>query len=398
MKKYKQIQIKRREADAIKRGYPLILKDAVDRLDSFIKEGDLLRLIDEQNNYIATAYYGVQNKGIGWVLARNETERVDETFFNNKITAAITARDPFFADKKTTAFRVFNGEGDDIGGLSIDYYAGYYLIQWYSEGIYCFRDIIYKVLENAPNYIGIYEKKRFDHQGQYMEQDDFVQGKEAVFPLIIKENGMNYAVNLNDGAMTGIFLDQRNVRQLIREKYASKKNILNTFSYTGAFSIAALHGGANKTVNIDLAKRSLEMTREQMEVNDFDPEHEEIRVMDVFNYFKYARRHELAYDVVILDPPSFARSKKFTFSTAKDYPALLKDAIAITKKDGVIIASTNNASFNMRVFKGFIDKGFKLAKRRYEIKEEQSLPSDFKTSKNYPEFNYLKVVFIKVIS
>lgn len=390
-----ELKLIKKDETKIKRGYPLIMKDAVIGLESLKKEGTLFKLLDQDNQFLAIAYYGIQNKGIGWVLTRNEKETIDHSFFKRKIDKALKRREAYFLDPNTTAFRVFNNDGDDIGGLTIDYYAGYYLINWYSEGIYSFREEIYQALQDAKNYQGIYEKKRFDTKGAYIEQDDFVMGKEATFPLIIKENGMNYAVNLNDGAMTGIFLDQRDVRQLIREKYAKNKTILNTFSYTGAFSVAALHGGATKTINVDLAKRSKSMTKEQFSVNGFDSAKEEIRVMDVFNYFRYAKRHELTFDMVILDPPSFARSKKYTFSTAKDYPALISDAIAITKKNGIIVASTNNASFGMRKFKQFIDKGFKDSHTKYKILEEKSLPNDFRTNKEYPESNYLKVVFLQ---
>ena len=371
------------------------MKDSLIDSKQLTKEGTLFKLLDTSNNYIATAYYGLQNKGIGWVLSRNEKETIDSPFFKAKITEGLKKRDNFYSNPETTAFRVFNSEGDGIGGVTIDYYAGYYLIDWYSEGIYSYRKDIYDVLKNAQNYQGIYEKKRFDKQGKYIEQDDFVMGERAEFPLIIKENGMNYAVNLNDGAMTGIFLDQRNVRGLIRNKYAHNKTILNTFSYTGAFSVAALYGGAKKTINVDLAKRSKVMTEEQFKVNELDDQAQEIRVMDVFNYFRYAKRHELEFDIVILDPPSFARSKKFTFSTAKDYPELISDTIAITKQNGIIVASTNNASFGMKKFKQLIDQGFKNSNVRYDILEEQYLPEDFRTNKNYPESNYLKVVFLE---
>ncbi len=390
-----ELKLVKKEVDKFKRGFPLIMKDSVINSDVLKQEGTLFKLLDNTNNFLATAYYGLQNKGIGWILSRDENETIDYLFFKKKIDRALKERNNFFLNVDTTAFRVFNGEGDGIGGLTIDYYNGYYLINWYSEGIYSFRNDIYQVLQGAKGYQGIYEKKRFDTKGKYIEQDDFVMGKEAEFPLIIKENGMNYAVNLNDGAMTGIFLDQRNVRQLIRDKYAENKTVLNTFSYTGAFSVAALHGGAKQTINVDLAKRSKLMTEEQFKVNEQDFEAQEIRVMDVFNYFRYAKRHELEFDMVILDPPSFARSKKYTFSTAKDYPALLSDAISITKNNGIIVASTNNASFGMKKFKQFIEKGFNDSKTRYKVLEEMSLPIDFKTNKEYPQSNYLKVVFLQ---
>ena len=161
------------------------------------------------------------------------------TFSNQKLQQHLQRREALFADADTTAFRVFNGEGDGIGGLTIDYFDGYFMVSWYSEGIYSLKHHVYSVFDKIVDYKGIYEKKRFDTKGQYIEQDDFVKGEQGDFPIIVKENGMNFAVNLNDGAMTGIFLDQRDMRQAIRDKYSEGKNVLNTFSYTGAFSVAA---------------------------------------------------------------------------------------------------------------------------------------------------------------
>ena len=376
-------------------GYPLILKEAITN-ETPVEEGSIIQLIDKQGNYIATGYYGEQNKGLGWVLTRKQSEEIDVAFFANKIRAAAEKRHAFYESKNTTAFRIFNGEGDGIGGLTIDFFNGFYMVSWYSEGIYSFREMIYAALEQAVNTRGVYEKKRFNTNGQYVEQDDYVSGEKGEFPLIVSENGMNYAVDLNDGAMTGIFLDQRDVRLALREHYSEGKTVLNTFSYTGAFSVAAALGGAMKTTSVDLAKRSLPKTIEQFAVNGIDYEAQDIKVMNVFDYFSYAARHNLKFDVVVLDPPSFARTKKMTFSTAKDYPKLLKAAIEITEENGVIIASTNNASFNMKKFKTFIDKAFKESGKRYKIVEEYQLPADFVVPHNYPEFNYLKVVFIQL--
>ena len=156
-------------------------------------------------------------------------------------------------------------------------------------------------------------------------------------------------------------LDQRDVRKAIRDRYAEGKTVLNTFSYTGAFSVAAALGGATKTTSVDLANRSKSKTIEQFSMNGIDYEAQDIIVEDVFHYFKYAVKKNLTFDLVILDPPSFARSKKVTFSAAKDYTNLLKQAITITEDHGVIVASTNSAAFDMKKFKGFIKTAFKNA-------------------------------------
>ncbi|MCQ6530554.1 class I SAM-dependent rRNA methyltransferase [Bacillus mycoides] len=391
------IKIKPKFIKEIKSGYPLILKDAIQNLNDVREEGTIINVVDEKNQFIGKGYYGKQNKGYGWILTRKEKEEVNQSFFESKIKSALHKRKHFYKSNDTTAFRALNGEGDGLGGLIIDYYDGYYVISWYSEGIYTFRDGIVEALQKVANFKGIYEKKRFDTKGKYIEDDDFVAGERGEFPLIVKENGVNFAVYLNDGAMVGVFLDQRNVRKQIRDKYAQGRTVLNMFSYTGAFSVFAALGGASKTTSVDLANRSLSKTIEQFSVNEIDYEAQDIIVEDVFLYFKYAAKKKMKFDMVVLDPPSFARSKKYTFSAAKDYKNLLKETIAITENNGVIVASTNCSAFDMKKFKGFIDTAFKEMNSKYKILEEHSLPEDFRTIDQFKEGDYLKVVFIEKI-
>jgi 23S rRNA (cytosine1962-C5)-methyltransferase len=391
------IKIKPKFIKEIKSGYPLILKDAIQNLNDVREEGTIINVVDEKNQFIGKGYYGKQNKGYGWILTRKEKEQINQPFFESKIKSALHKRKDFYKSNDTTAFRALNGEGDGLGGLIIDYYDGYYVISWYSEGVYTFRDEIIAALQKVANFKGIYEKKRFDTKGKYIEGDDFVAGERGEFPLIVKENGVNFAVYLNDGAMVGVFLDQRNVRKQIRDKYAKGRTVLNMFSYTGAFSVFAALGGASKTTSVDLANRILSKTIEQFSVNEIDYEAQDIIVEDVFLYFKYAAKKKMKFDMVVLDPPSFARSKKYTFSAAKDYKNLLKETIAITENNGIIVASTNCSAFDMKKFNGFIDTAFKEMNGKYKILEEHSLPEDFRTIDQFKEGDYLKVVFIEKI-
>lgn len=376
-------------------GYPLVLEDSIININQAPEEGTIIKLFDENENFIGKGYYGRQNKGIGWILSMDEKEKISQAFFHGKIELALERRKKYYLDSNTTAFRVFNGEGDGIGGLTIDYFAGYYLISWYSKGIYQFKEEVLNSLDNLVEYKAIYQKKRFDNEGKYIEDDDFVRGQKGDFPILVKENGVNFSIYLNDGPMVGLFLDQREVRKRLRDKYAKGKTVLNTFSYTGAFSVCAAIGGASKTTSVDLANRSLSKTREQFQVNEIDYEAQDIIVQDVFNYFKYAIKKNLKFDIVIIDPPSFARSKKHTFSVIKDYVSLLKDAIQLTEENGVIVASTNYSNFDMNKFKFFIAKAFKESNRNYVIIEEFSLPEDFRVINQFTEGNYLKVVFIQ---
>ena len=389
------VKINSKYVNRMKSGNPIILKEAIINVKDLHTEGMILKVVDERGQFIGKGYYGKQNKGYGWILTRKENEAIDGVFFQQKVLKAIEKRNAFFENEDTTAFRVFNGEGDGIGGVTIDYFDGYYVINWYSKGIYQFKEEIIQSITSQFPFKGIYQKKRFDVDGKYVEEDDFVTGEQGQFPLIVKENGIHFAVYLNEGAMVGVFLDQRDVRKAIRDHYAEGKTVLNTFSYTGAFSVAAALGGATKTTSVDLANRSKSKTIEQFSMNGIDYEAQDIIVEDVFHYFKYAVKKNLKFDLVILDPPSFARSKKVTFSAAKDYTNLLKQAITITEDHGVIVASTNSAAFDMKKFKGFIKTAFQECNEKYEILEEYSLPEDFRTIKEFPEGDYLKVVFIR---
>jgi len=379
--------------------YPLIQKEIIENIDDLKEEGTIVNLITSNNKFIGRGYYGRQNKGYGWVLTYDKNESIDTAFFIKKIKSAINQRKSFYGESEqniTTAFRVVNGEGDGLGGLTIDYFSGYYMLTWYSIGIYTFKEMIIEALKQSVEYKGIYQKKRFDTKGQYLDDDkDFVCGEESPKPLIVRENNVNFAVYLDDGAMTGIFLDQKEVRKTIRDKYSKNRTVLNAFSYTGAFSIYAALGGATKTTSVDLAKRSLVKTSEQFSINNIDPKSQNIVVDDVFNYFKYAVKKQYKFDMVVLDPPSFARTKKMTFSVSKDYVKLLKEAITITNKNGIIVASTNSANFGMMKFRQFIEQAFREIGGKYDIMETFSLPKDFTVCKEFKEGDYLKVVFIK---
>ncbi len=390
MKNLVKVKVFPKFTKGYKEGYPLILKERMEKWPKELQEGDVLELTDTNGQFIARGYHGEQNKGSGWLFTWDKKQQLDEDFLTNLITTAIEKRQFLFADDSTTAFRIFNGEGDGLGGFTVDFYDDYLVIQWYSLGIYAFQKMIIDIFLSFPEIKGIYEKRRFQED----TKDDFVAGQKATFPLIIKENGINYATYLDDGWMTGIFLDQRDVRRRISEDYSVSKNVLNTFSYTGAFSVAALFGGASKTTSVDVAGRSLSKTKEQLEVNGLDPNEQAIIVEDVFHYFKYAARKQLTFDLVVVDPPSFARTKKVTFRAAKDYPAMLREIIDITAPNGTIIASTNYAGFGMKAFKKLIAEAFQTSDRTYKIVETHSLPADFTVNKNFPEGNYLKVLFL----
>ncbi|MBG9988931.1 class I SAM-dependent rRNA methyltransferase [Aerococcaceae bacterium DSM 111176] len=358
-----------------------------------LSEGAIVQIRDEDNHFVAKAIVVKQNKGFAWVFTVETFEYFDEMFIQNAVEVAIEKRMELFDVEETNSFRLFNGEGDGIGGLTIDWYNGFIQINWYSIALFNEREIIVQTLKTViPQLAGIYETKRFA-----VSDEDWkikhTEGSQAPQPLVIKENDVEYAVYLGEDWMTGIFLDQRHVREFIKTQ-AADLSVLNLFSYTGAFSVAAAAGGASKTVSVDVANRSLDWTKENFELNNIstDPDEHEIRVMDVFDYIAYAKRHELQFDLLVCDPPSFARTKKFQFSAEKDYQELAVDLFDITAPGGMTILSTNHSGYTLNNFRDdMIAASKEISEDIYLIQQFELPQEDFYTTID-PESNYLKVL------
>ena len=391
----KEIILKIKAAKLVKKGSPLLNQEDLARpLEA--KEGECVRVCDEKKEFLAMAYVGFQHKGIGWAYSKKDGETLTPQFIRGIFQKAAQKRSSLMIDDSTTAFRLFNGEGDGLGGITIDWYDGFVVVSWYSAGIYQWKELIIEQLQEAiPSIQGIYEKIRYASK-EKLPESQFVKGDQASEPLIVQEEGVRYATYLDEGLMTGIFLDQREVRTLLRDDYSAGKMILNLFSYTGAFSVAAAMGGAIQTTSVDVANRSLEKTREQFEVNGIDVSEQKIYVMDVFDYIKYAAKKSLTFDTIVLDPPSFARTKKRTFSVAKDYAGLVEQLVPLTAKNGNLILSTNAANVSEKQFLEMIHKGLRSSGRSYRLAHQKKLPMDFPVAPHTPLSDYLKVVFVEM--
>lgn len=359
--------------------------------NDFSMSDQVLGLYNAKQKFLGTAYLSKQNKGIGWLVSRKSVQ-LDKPFFINLFEKARAKRQTYENDDLTTAYRLFNQDGDGLGGLTIDRYGDYALFSWYNAYIYSLKDSIVAAFRLVyPELGGGYEKIRFkglDYQSAHL------YGQEAPETFTILENGVSYSVFLNDGLMTGIFLDQHEVRASLVGGLALGKSVLNTFSYTAAFSLAAAMGGAFETTSVDLAKRSRELSQAHFLANGLSMDQHKLIVMDVFDYYKYAKRKGLTYDLIIIDPPSFARNKKQTFSVAKDYHKLIAQALDILRSGGTIVASTNAANLSLGQFKKQLEKGFSGRKHYYlDLKQ---LPADFAVNQADQSSNYLKVYTIKV--
>ena len=354
-------------------------------------QNQCVELQNRQGKFLGIAYLSPQNKGVGWLISQKKVE-LNSDFFQTLFEQAKSRRSTYFHSADTTAFRLFNQEGDGFGGFTVDFYNDFALFSWYNDFVFAIKEQILTAFAKVFLEIqGAYEKIRFkglDYESAHL------YGAEAPETFTVLENGVRYQVFLNDGLMTGIFLDQHDVRASLVDGLAAGKSLLNMFSYTAAFSVAAAMGGASQTTSVDLAKRSRELSQAHFQANGISTDDHRFIVMDVFEYFKYAKRKGLTYDVIVLDPPSFARNKKQTFSVAKDYHKLISQSLEILNPEGIIIASTNAANVSRQKFTEQIDKGF--AGRSYQILNKYGLPADFAYNKKDESSNYLKVISMKV--
>ena len=368
----------------------LVLLEASDLENVNLKDQEV-EVHSQDGNFLGTAYLSQQNKGLGWFISK-EKVTFNQAFFETLFRQAKEKRKAYYQDDLTTAFRLFNQEGDGFGGLTVDLYGDYAVFSWYNSYVYQIRQTISEAFRQVfPEVLGTYEKIRFkglDYESAH------VYGQEAPDFFTVLENGVLYQVFMKDGLMTGIFLDQHEVRGSLVDGLAMGKSLLNMFSYTAAFSVAAAMGGASQTTSVDLAKRSRELSQAHFQANGISTDEHRFIVMDVFEYFKYAKRKGLTYDVIVLDPPSFARNKKQTFSVVKDYHKLISQSLEILNSGGIIIASTNAANVSRQKFTEQIDKGF--AGRSYQILNKYGLPADFAYNKKDESSNYLKVISMKV--
>ena len=383
-----KIRVSKRVEKKLAKG--LVLLEASDLADVYLKDQEV-EVYRQEGTFLGTAYLSQQNKGLGWFVSTDKVT-FNQAFFETLFRQAKEKRKSYYQDELTTAFRLFNQEGDGFGGLTVDLYGDYAVFSWYNSYVYQIRQTISEAFRQVfPEVLGAYEKIRFkglDYESAH------VYGQEAPEFFTVLENGVLYQVFMNDGLMTGIFLDQHEVRGSLVDGLATGKSLLNMFSYTAAFSVAAAMGGASQTTSVDLAKRSRELSQAHFQANGISTDDHRFVVMDVFEYFKYAKRKGLTYDVIVLDPPSFARNKKQTFSVAKDYHKLISQSLEILNPGGIIITSTNAANVSRQKFTEQIAKGF--AGRSYQILNKYGLPADFAYNKKDESSNYLKVISMKV--
>ncbi|KRM91539.1 class I SAM-dependent rRNA methyltransferase [Liquorilactobacillus cacaonum] len=389
----KTIEITKDAARKYKDGFPLLsTRDFVKKVHE--EDGSLIRLVVDKN-FIAYAYIAKQRNSDGWILSLDEQQRIDGEFYRKLFTMAQVKRTSFYYDDKTNVFRFFNGTGDGLGGLNVDYFDGFYVFTFENQGLYYHRETIYEAFAIAINDAkGVYEKLQFNVQNEGLKRR-YVQGEKAPETLEVSQNEIKFIVHLNDGDFD-FNLEEQGLLEAIKNKYALQKIVLSCFSKNGAVSVAAKVGGAFKTVSVDLSTKNVEKTVNNFEVNNIDSTKQEIRAMDIMSYLDYAKKHHILFDLIVVDPPIFVRGKKGSFSLSKDYFELIKASLQDIKDGGTLILTASSASMSMKKFKQIIADAFVDADFHYEVVDTYRANNDFTVNKAFTKNSGFKAVVLDV--
>ncbi|MFN4298737.1 MAG: class I SAM-dependent rRNA methyltransferase [Thermaurantimonas sp.] len=316
-----------------------------------------------------------------------------EHYINQKIKAAIHTREQlgFFSSAHTDCFRLIFGEGDGLPGLVVDYYAGYCIVQCHHLGMYHIRETIYNALRChlGSRLTAIYDKSA-DALHDSTLQNQWSAGEPAV-QIIARENGHKFFIDFQQGQKTGFFIDQRENRKLLSD-LCPGKSVLNTFSYTGGFSIYALAAGAREVVSLDISQRAIDLLENNLEINQLDRSKHTSLTADTFEYLTHLDR---TFDIIVLDPPAFAKSHRVTHNAVIGYKRL--NALAMNKlaPGGLLMTYSCSQNISEELFVNTITSAAMDTGIDFQILYRLHQPADHPVSIYHPEGRYLKGLVLK---
>jgi len=373
------------------RRHPWIFSGAIASNTSQIDDGALVEVQDNHGNFYGIGFF--QPGSIAVRLISIENVSIDQDFWNKKIENAIQLRLGLgLINDENTICRLVHGEGDGVPGLIVDFYNGVAVIQAHAVGI--FRNI--KFIVEALKYalgdllIAVYDKSAETLPARIDSVNDYVFGR-CPTPHLAKENGQPFSIDWVSGQKTGFFIDQRDNRSLLA-KYSEGKRVLNTFCYSGGFSIYALNAGATLVHSLDSSKKAIELVERNLAHNAHAGKHESI----VADAVKYMNELGEAYDLIVLDPPAFAKHMNKRHQAIKAYSRLNANAIRQIKPGGIIFTFSCSQVVDAFQFQKAVIAAAIECKRNVRILHQLHQPADHPVSAFHPEGNYLKGLVIQV--
>lgn len=390
----KQVYLKRGKEESLLRFHPWIFSGAIHHTDNGIEEGEVVRIVSEKGEFIAVGHYQQGSIAVR-VLTFNDVD-IDDDFWYSRIQSALNMRvDIGLADSSdTNAFRLVHGEGDLLPGLIIDVYDKTAVMQAHSIGMHLARHAIAKALAKVMEHRieNIYYKS--ETTLPFMEPENgFLMGNSD--NNIAVENGLRFYVDWLRGQKTGFFVDQRENRALL-EKYARGKRVLNMFCYTGGFSFYAMRGGAEAVHSVDSSAKAIELTRRNVELNFPNDLRHQALCEDAFKYLESISSRGNSYDLIILDPPAFAKHRGALHNALKGYTRLNEKAFEKIEKGGILFTFSCSQVVTKDHFRNAVFTAAAQAKRKVRILHQLHQPADHPINIYHPEGEYLKGLVLYV--
>lgn len=389
-----QLILKPGKEQSLKRFHPWVFSGAIKRIVGEAKNGDIVDVFSNQQEFLGSGHY--QNGSIAVRMLSFEKVKMNETFWELKIRLAYELRKKLglVDNKETTIYRLINAEGDSLPGLIIDFYNGTAVLQAHSLGMNTSKHEITKALQKVygEKLKAVYDKSAESlHAKESTMQNGYLYGSSDVNEAL--ENGLKFHVNWVEGQKTGFFIDQRENRKLLTQ-YAKAKSVLNTFCYSGGFSVYALQAGAKKVCSVDSSKKAIEWTEKNVALNGFTAEQHVAEVADVMQYLKKINNE---YDVIVLDPPAFAKHVDARHNAVQGYKRLNAEAFKQIRKGGILFTFSCSQVVTRQLFTGAVLAAAIEAGRNVKILHHLSQPADHPNSIFHPEGEYLKglVLFVE---
>lgn len=376
----------------LRAGHPWVFRKALERVPK-IPPGSVVDLT-ENGKFVARGYYDPHSAISVRVLTRDPRQNIDAAFFAQRVKRALAERRELIDLTGTDSFRLLHGEGDGLPGVVVDLYGKYAVMKLYSAGLTPYRGLLVEALKAAvPDLAGIIGRDEVGRDD--VDEDEgrgsgrMLWGAEAPELLGIRERGANFLVDAWRGQKTGFFLDQRENRYLIR-RLAKGRDVLNCFCFSGGFSVNAALGGARSVFSVDLDPDAIALARENFKRNELPAEKYDFLAADVFKLLASFREEGRTFDLIILDPPAFAKSQRAVQAAIDGYASLNRQALGLLRPGGLLATASCSARVSPDAFMGAVKEAAFKAGVDLAMVEERYQPPDHPVRLQFPEGKYLK--------
>ena len=387
MSHYPIIHLKSGKEKSLQRSHPWVFSGALHEDFKQFPEGSVVRVLDNKNNYLATGY--IQYGSIAVRVLSFIDEVIDADFWIKTFQNSFNLRESIglIESKTTNCFRLIHGEGDGIPGLIVDFYNGVAVIQCHTSGIYYQLDLIQNAIQTVlgSRVDAIFNKSKETLHGAIPDIENSCLWGSADSRIVL-ENNIKFKVDWTTGQKTGFFLDQRDNRTLLGS-YSKNKKVLNTFAYTGGFSVYALMNGASHVDSVDVSKTAIDLLKQNMDLNAPEATNHQAEAKDTFVFFK---EHEDLYDILVLDPPAFAKNIGARHNALMGYKRLNMEGIKKVKKGGLLFTFSCSQVVDSLQFNQIIMSAAIESKRKVKVIHRLTQPADHPVNVFHPEGEYLK--------